>query len=106
MRGILAGSLLLIALQAALSSDEATSRVGKMLGHLADLSRRLIDPGVAAIPDLAADAGPLSGPGAGRGGAAAGGPGGAGGKGDKQQQQQDDTDWWNPLDWRLPPGML
>lgn len=57
MRGILAGSLLLVALEAALSSDEATSRVGKMWGHLADLSRRLIDPSVAAIPDVTAGAG-------------------------------------------------
>lgn len=102
MRGILAGSLLLVALQSALGSDEATSRVGKGFGHVADLARRLIDPSVAAIPDLAAGD---PGGGAAGGGAAAGG---AGGKGGKQQQQDnsDDTDWWNPLDWRLPPGML
>lgn len=56
-RGLLSGSLVLVALQAALSSDEATGRVGRMFGTLADMSRRLIDPSVAAIPDLAAAGG-------------------------------------------------
>lgn len=106
-RGVLSGSLALIALQASLSSDEATGRVGRMFGHVADLARRLIDPSIAAIPDLSTGAGsPAATPGA--GGQAGGKPknNGTAGGGKKPKDDGDDFDWWNPLDWNLPPGML
>ncbi len=51
-RGLFTGALALIALQAVLSTNQAAGRVGDMLDHLADLTRRAIDPSVPAIPDL------------------------------------------------------
>lgn len=102
MRGFLSAALVLVALQAALSSDEATTRVGKLVGQVADLSRRLIDPSVAAIPDLSAGGAP---PGT---GGQAGPPAvqrqQAGGGQQQQDDQADEDNSWLP--WTIPPGML
>lgn len=103
-RGILSGSLVLVALQASLSSDQATNRVGRMFGTLADGARRLIDPAVAAIPDLAGgDAGGKPKP------SKQQTPGGKAGK-PKADDNGDDGDQvgpdWAPWNWNLPPGML
>lgn len=54
-RGVFVGSLALIALQAATSSDRSALRVGSMLEHLAGLVDRVLDPAVAAVPDLRGD---------------------------------------------------
>lgn len=96
-RGFLSGSLLLIALQASLSSDEATGRVGRMFSGIGDLARRLIDPSVAAIPDLSSGGGPS--------------PAAGGGKANGKTQDQGDDQGqvgpdWAPWNWNLPPGML
>lgn len=50
-RGIFAGSLALIALQAVVATDQSANRVGGMLTGIADLVRRAMSPAVAAIPD-------------------------------------------------------
>lgn len=52
LRGVLAGSLVLIALQAVTASDRAAGRVGSMLSGVAGLVRLVLDPSVPAIPDL------------------------------------------------------
>ncbi len=58
-RGLFTGALTLVALQAVVSSNAAAGRVGDMLEHVADLARRLLDPSVPAIPDLAGAGGGL-----------------------------------------------
>ncbi|MBM7510043.1 hypothetical protein JOE61_003857 [Nocardioides salarius] len=63
-RGIFAGSLALIALQAVVSSRDSAGRVGSGLEWIADLVSAALDPGTPAIPDLAGvsyDAGPEPG---------------------------------------------
>lgn len=53
LRGIFAGSLALIALQAVVGTQGSAERVGTGLGWIADLVRAAIDPSISAIPDLA-----------------------------------------------------
>lgn len=50
-RGVLAGVLVLVALEAVLSTDTAANRTSGVFGALAGLVDRLLDPNVAAIPD-------------------------------------------------------
>ena len=52
-RGIFAGSLALIALQALLSSQQSANRVGSGLSWVAELVTAALDPSTPAIPDLA-----------------------------------------------------
>lgn len=52
-RGILAGSLALIALQAVVGRTDSAQRVGSGLTWIAQLVSAAMDPSVAAIPDLA-----------------------------------------------------
>lgn len=51
LRGVLAGALVLIALQTLVQSS-AAGRVAGLLGVPGQIARRIVDPTVAAIPDL------------------------------------------------------
>ena len=53
LRGILAGSLALVALQAVTATNASAGRVGGMLSAVATGVRVLLDPAVPLIPDLA-----------------------------------------------------
>lgn len=57
-RGVFTGALALIALQAALQSNESAGRVGGLLTTVARLVESALSPGVAAVPDTR---GPLAG---------------------------------------------
>lgn len=52
-RGIFAGSLALIALQAVLGTANSANRIGSGLTWLADLVHAALDPSTPSIPDLA-----------------------------------------------------
>ncbi len=57
LRGLLAGVLALIALQAVVGSDQAAKRAGGAVSLLAGMAERLLSPDVPAIPDRRAAAG-------------------------------------------------
>jgi hypothetical protein len=51
-RGAFSGALALIALEAVVRSNTSAGRVGQLLEDVAGIVRRVLDPTVAAIPDL------------------------------------------------------
>jgi hypothetical protein len=59
VRGIISGSIALIVLQVLLSSPQ-TGRLAGLFAIPADLARRLIDPDIPAIPNLAGAATPAA----------------------------------------------
>lgn len=56
-RGVFAGSLALIALEAVLRTNQSASRVGSFLTISADLVRRAMSPAVPAIPEVGVNVG-------------------------------------------------
>jgi hypothetical protein len=53
LRGIFAGALALVALEAVLHADDGAEKVGGALSAIAVGVRWVLDPTVPAIPDLA-----------------------------------------------------
>lgn len=56
LRGVLAGSLSLIALQAVVGTQESATRVGSLATDVASLVERAVSPAVPLIPDRRAAA--------------------------------------------------
>lgn len=52
-RGVFAGALALIALEAVLRTDASADRAGGLLVSVAGVVERILSPAVPAIPDLA-----------------------------------------------------
>ncbi|MFT3871034.1 MAG: hypothetical protein QM714_12535 [Nocardioides sp.] len=80
-RGVFAGVLVLVALEAVLRTNASANRFGAMLSSVAGGIEWLMDPSVPAIPDLAGRGTPdlLSGLGGTGGQKGKGGSGGSGG---------------------------
>lgn len=59
-RGLLAGALALVALQTAVSSPQASGRLGSLAVLAGDLARRFLSPDVPGWPRKAGDAKPTT----------------------------------------------
>lgn len=52
LRGIFAGALLLIALEAVVRTNKSADRFGQLLETIAGGTERVLSPAIPAIPDL------------------------------------------------------